>query len=78
MFTFEVFTLDRETRCHNVELYCSKESYSQYNIVLADGVRKAVGLSIQIPNTLIELNIWDDECEEWVKEIVFENGIKID
>ena len=77
MFTFEIFTLDRGTMCHNVELESSKSSYSDYTFALTDGLVRAKSLSLQIPNTLIELNMWNDERGEWVEEIVFENGVKI-
>ena len=80
MFTFEIFTLDRETMCHNVELEMlenSKSQMSDYTFALTEGMARARSLSLQMPNTLIELNMWDDERGEWVEEIVFENGVKI-
>lgn len=85
MFTFEIFTLDRETMCHNVELEIfksqmlenSKSQMSDYTFALTEGMARARSLSLQMPNTLIELNMWDDERGEWVEEIVFENGVKI-
>lgn len=77
MFTFEIFTLNRETMCHNVELHISRKTYEGYDYALTDGKEKAISLSLQIPNTLIELNMWDCEREEWVEEIVFENGYKV-
>lgn len=78
MFTFEIFTLDRKTKCHNVELHVSKQTYNQYDFALWDGITKSISLSTMIPNTLIELNIWDSERAEYVDEIVFENGNRID
>lgn len=77
MFTFEIFTLDRETMCHNVELEISKSQMLDYTFALTEGLARARSLSLQIPNTLIELNMWNDERQEWVEEIVFENGVKI-
>lgn len=77
MFTFEIFTLDRETMHHNVELEIFKSQMSDYTFALTEGMARARSLSLQMPNTLIELNMWDDERGEWVEEIVFENGVKI-
>lgn len=77
MYSFEIFTLDRETMCHKFELEISKSQMVDYTFALTEGLAKARSLSLQIPNTLIELNMWNDEREEWVEEIVFENGVKI-
>lgn len=77
MYIIEIFTLDRETMCHKFALANFKSQMLDYTFALTEGLARAKSLSMQIPNTLIEMNLWNCERKEYVEEIIYENGIKI-
>lgn len=77
MYIIEIFTLDRETMCHKFALANFKAKDCSEMFALAEGVDRTKSLSMQIPNTLIEMNLWNCERKEYVEEIIYENGIKI-
>lgn len=77
-FTFEIFTLDKNTLCHDKEIATSNKiySYEEYqNGQLINDAKQVTQQAIQEKPYLneqpIEINVWNQFTQEWEEEIMF-------